>query len=427
LVSTDPSAWLSGLEQFGVKFGLHNIGSLLDALGHPEHAFRSVHVGGTNGKGSVTAMVDAVLLAAGRRSARYTSPHLIDLSERFVIQGKPVERDELLGAIQDVRIASDRQMAAGLMETPPTFFEATTAAAFELFRRAQVGVAVCEVGMGGRLDATNVLQPIVTAITSIGLDHQQYLGNTLHEIALEKAGIVKPGVPVVVGKLPPAALAAVSSVARAQGARLIDASTDVVALPHPDGLTLITPEAEYKGVHLALRGSHQIANAAVAVRVVESLRPAGITVPALAIARGLSSVNWPGRLQVRQLADGREVLLDAAHNPDGAAALAAFLESSGERDRPIVFAVMQDKDAAAMLERLAGVAGAFVFTRASTPRAADPLVLAGIARAVAPRVPVLVEPTPAGALATAWRRSTRIVAAGSIFLLGDVIKEIGAT
>src|SRR6266851_4538841 len=177
-----PLDWLFGLDQFGVKLGLDNINTLLDALGHPERAFRSVHVAGTNGKGSVTAMVDAALRAAGHRSARYTSPHLVDLSERFVIDGVRVERAPLVAAVGDLRDAVDRLRRDGALDVQPTFFEVTTAVAFELFRRAHVEVAVCEVGLGGRLDATNVLQPVATAITSIGLDHQQYLGTTLSAI-----------------------------------------------------------------------------------------------------------------------------------------------------------------------------------------------------------------------------------------------------
>src|SRR5256885_1854295 len=195
----DPLSYLFSLEQFGIKFGLENIATIVAALGHPERAFRSVHVAGTNGKGSVTAMVDAALRAAGHRSARYTSPHLVDLCERFVIDGRPVSTGALAAAVSDVRDVIDRLHASGALDVHPTFFEVTTAVAFELFRRAEVTIAVLEVGLGGRLDATNVVSPIVTAITSIAFDHQKYLGTSLREIAIEKAGIIKPGVAVVLG------------------------------------------------------------------------------------------------------------------------------------------------------------------------------------------------------------------------------------
>src|ERR1700688_3276918 len=182
---TDPLEWLFGLEQFGIKLGLDNITVLLDALGHPERAFKSVHIAGTNGKGSVTAMVDAALRAAGHRSARFTSPHLVDLSERFVIDGRPVSQEALVAATTDLRDRIEALLAAGALRAQPTFFEVTTALALELFRRAGSEIAVIEVGLGGRLDSTNVITPVVASITSIALDHERYLGHTLGAIAVE--------------------------------------------------------------------------------------------------------------------------------------------------------------------------------------------------------------------------------------------------
>src|SRR5688572_26401514 len=203
--------------------------ALVAELGHPERAFRSVHVAGTNGKGSVTAMVDAALRAAGHRSARYTSPHLVDLTERFAIDGRAVSGADLGAAAADVRDAIESLVRDGTLEVRPTFFEATTAIAFELFKRAGVDVAVLEVGLGGRLDATNVVSPTLTAITSIAFDHQRYLGTTLREIAREKAGIIKPGVPVVVGMVPDDADAVIQQIARERGSELIRARPDDVA------------------------------------------------------------------------------------------------------------------------------------------------------------------------------------------------------
>jgi dihydrofolate synthase/folylpolyglutamate synthase len=406
----DPLAWLFGLEQFGIKFGLENITALVAALDHPERAFKSVHVAGTNGKGSVTAMVDAALRAAGHRSARYTSPHLLDLSERFVVDGRPVEREALVAVVSDVRDEVERLLRAGELQTSPTFFEATTAVAFEVFRRCGVEIAVCEVGMGGRLDATNVLQPLATAITTIGFDHQQYLGSTLAEIAAEKAGIIKPGVPLVVGKLDPAAFTVVTGVARRRGAPVLPAAD----APSPIRLS---------DVRLALSGAHQIANAAVAVQLLLLLHRNGISVPVEAIVAGLERVVWPGRLETRRLDGGREVLLDAAHNPDGAASLAAFLQQAPET-RPLVFAAMRDKDVAGMLGVLLPAARALIVTRASNPRSAEPSDLAAAARAIAPDLHVAIAATPRDALADAWALSPRIVVAGSIFLLADVMKEL---
>jgi dihydrofolate synthase/folylpolyglutamate synthase len=408
----DPLSYLYGLEQFGIKFGLENISTLVAALGHPERAFRSVHIAGTNGKGSVTAMVDAALRAAGHRSARYTSPHLVDLTERFVIDGRPIGQDTMVAAIADVRDAVDALRARGALVVQPTFFEVTTAVAFELFRRAGVDLAVIEVGLGGRLDATNVLTPLVTAITSIAFDHQRYLGSTLRDIALEKGGIIKPGVPVVIGELADEADAALATVASDRDAELIRAKP-----------------GDVDGMAVGLLGAHQRANAAVAVRVLQTVDALGISVPSSAIAAGLAHPHWPGRLEWRRLPDGRELLLDAAHNPAGAAALASYLtgltDLNGPSAKPpLLFAVMRDKDVAGMLSVLSPVIGSLVVTRASTPRSADPVELSAIARRVAPMMNITVEPSPDRALAAAWRDAPWIVVAGSIFLLGDVMKLI---
>jgi len=382
--------------------------------------------------------VDA-LRAAGHRAARYTSPHLVDLTERFVIDGRPVDRAHLRASVSEVRNVVEHLRSSGTLEVQPTFFEATTAVAFALFRQAGVDIAVCEVGLGGRLDATNVLQPVAAAITSIGFDHQQYLGGTLGEIAREKAGIIKPGVPVVVGRMDPAARAVIGEVAEVQHAPLVDAcdGVDLVRLDifrlKPDAtvtriptrVRLRTFTRDYGQIALALAGDHQIDNAVIAVRLLEVLDTRQVSVPGSAIAQGLKQVSWPARLDLRRLPDGREALLDAAHNPDGAAALAAFLTSKPRMKRPLVFAAMRDKDAAGMLRLLMPAVGTVILTRASNARSADPGDLAAYARQIAPDAPVEVHPALSDALAAGWNESTRIVVAGSIFLVGDVMKEFG--
>jgi dihydrofolate synthase/folylpolyglutamate synthase len=404
----EPLAWLFGLEHFGIKLGLENITTLLAALGNPERSFRSVHVAGTNGKGSVTAMVDAALLAAGHQSARYTSPHLVSITERFVVAGRPVPVRDVTDVVSEIRAVVENLRTRGALDVHPTFFEVTTAAAFVLFSRSKVEVAVCEVGLGGRLDATNVLQPAVTAITTIGLDHEQYLGGTIEAIAGEKAGIIKPHVPLVIGQLPPPALDVIAAAAR---------HLDAPVIPACDSATL-----ERVGrMTLGLPGRHQRCNAAVAVHVLRSLDRQGVHVPDTAVSDGLARVRWPGRLEWRTLADGRAALLDAAHNPEGAAALADYLQEQGER-LPLVFAAMRDKDVTGILSALAPAVSAIVCTRAANPRASDPAELAERARAIAPHVQVAAVDSPAAALDYAWRLSPRIVIAGSIFLLGDVIQ-----
>jgi dihydrofolate synthase/folylpolyglutamate synthase len=443
-VNDDPLDYLYSLEQFGIKFGLDNITALMTALGNPERAFRSIHVAGTNGKGSVTAMLDAALRAAGHRTARYTSPHLIDLSERFVIDGEPIDRTAMRAAIAHVRHASARLQADGTLRAQPTFFEVTTAAAFEMFRRARVSVAVCEVGLGGRLDATNVLRPMVSAITSIDLDHQQYLGDTLAAIAFEKAGIIKPGVPVVIGDIAEPARTVIEQVARERRAVVIRAH-DGVELDHirlgvdDVEMHLATERCDYGQVRVSLAGGHQVGNAVVAVRILEAVTASGVAVPPDNVRAGFAAVRWPGRLERMRLGDGRELLLDAAHNPAGAAALASYLETEtaagaeshrrrqpepGENRRPLVFAAMRDKDSAEMLRILSPAVSAIVLTRASNPRSADPAALVETARQVAPAVPVIQADTLDEALASAWRISPRIVVAGSIFLLADVVERL---
>ncbi len=274
---------LFALETFGIKLGLENISRLCEALGHPERRFTSIHVAGTNGKGSVTAMVHAALVSGGVRAARYISPHLVDLNERFVIGTAAVDSAALESVAARVIPLAE--------ELKATFFEATTAIAFELFRQADVQVAVIEVGLGGRFDATNVVTPVAGAITSIGLDHQQHLGDTIEAIAFEKAGIVKPGMTIVAGAMPEAAFDVIGRAARGRGARLIRAGdgaiVDAVITDGQASLSIETPAGRYGPLTLALRGDHQVANALVAIRVLEAAREAGVAVSADAIERGL--------------------------------------------------------------------------------------------------------------------------------------------
>ena len=330
------SVSLLSLEKFGIKFGLANIRTLCTALGEPQDAFRSVLIAGTNGKGSVTAMVDRGLRAAGLKVGRYTSPHLIHLEERFTIDGQPVDRATLVEAIERVRGLVESLLAAGALDAPPTFFEVTTAMAFDMFRRAGVEFAVLEVGLGGRLDSTNCVEPIACAITSIAFDHEQYLGHTLAAIAAEKAGVIRSGIPVVIGPLDPEARAVVASMSAAAGARLVDAQDGVEVgagtLSRPTSITLKTPMHDYGRITLGLRGAHQVPNALVALRLLEELSRVA-PVSADAIVSGLRDVEWRGRLQLVEAPGGRQVLLDAAHNPAGAAALAAYLSRGNFRSR----------------------------------------------------------------------------------------------
>jgi dihydrofolate synthase/folylpolyglutamate synthase len=416
---------LLALEFVGIKLGLENIEHLCRALGSPERTFRSVHVAGTNGKGSVTAMAHEALRAAGHRSARYTSPHLSELRERFVINDAPVSDADLDAVARDVLDCGDRLVRKGELLAQPTFFEATTAMAFELFRRAGVDVAVIEVGLGGRFDATNVLTPEVGAITSIGFDHQQYLGNTIEAIAFEKAGIIKPGMTLVTGSLPREAIDVVGRVAREQKAHLVpcfeDTSLETSFEAGSATIAVQTPHGAYGPVTLGLRGEHQVGNAVVAVRVLESLARRGLAVPRRAVEQGLSGARWPARLEIVEWPDRRRrLIIDAAHNPDGARALAAHLARWHQERPPLVVGLMRDKDAKSILEALLPVTSAVAVTAAPTRRAMPAEELAECVRALAPDRTIHVEPAPADAIERAFSYGSTVCVAGSIFLAGAV-------
>jgi dihydrofolate synthase/folylpolyglutamate synthase len=424
-VSTiDPLEFLFSLERLGMKFGLGNMQALCAALDHPERAFRPVIVAGTNGKGSVTVLTETALRAAGHRTARYTSPHLVRLEERFVIDGMEAATGDVRRAAAAVQGVAERLVRDGHLEGLPTFFECTTAVAFELFRRARVEIGVLEVGLGGRLDATNVVTPIAAAITSIDRDHEAQLGSTLGSIAREKAGVARPDIAVVCGPLEPEAEQAVAAVCAERGSRLVRALDRVqITWQGPPSALILhvrTPRRVLDGVPLALAGVHQAANAAVAVALLETLEDAGIEVPDDAIRAGLSQARWPGRLE-RFERSGREVLVDAAHNPAGARALAAHLRGIGWHHVTLLIGVMRDKDAASMLAPLLPLSDSVVCTTAPSPRALPADELAALVRR-APGAPRRVEAVadPAAALGRAMADDRPIVAAGSIFLIGPL-------
>jgi dihydrofolate synthase/folylpolyglutamate synthase len=411
-----PLERLFALEQFGIKLGLDNIRVILAALGHPERAYRSIHIGGTNGKGSVAAMVERGLRAAGLRTGRYTSPHLDRIEERVAIDGQPVERGTFEAVTAHVLDTVDALRAKGTLKVPPTFFEVSTAVAFEIFKRSSVGVAVVEVGLGGRFDATNVLTPTIAAITSIAFDHERHLGHTLSEIAFEKAGIAKPGVSLVIGRLPGEAAARIAKVAAAIGAPIFDAHATAT-------------DREYPPMTLALAGRHQLENAAVATAILERWSALVGYIPTDAIVTGLTQCEWPARLEWLRIPPNGELLIDAAHNPAGAAALASYLLDRGSEKLPIVFAAMADKDVEKMIAALALVASAFVATSAPSERAhASDQLAAEIRRLVT--MPVEAVESPEAAVRRALELSPRAVASGSIYMVGPLRAKLiaaGAT
>jgi dihydrofolate synthase/folylpolyglutamate synthase len=408
--------WLYALEAAkGMDFKLERVALALQRLGDPQQRFASLHVAGTNGKGSVAAMLHAVLGAAGYRVGLYTSPHLVDLTERVRVGMQEISRAEVVSLTAEVRAA------AAARGVDLTFFEFLTVIAFLHFARCAVQIAVVEVGLGGRLDATNVIDPAAAVITSIGLDHTQWLGTTRAAIAAEKGGIIKPQRPLVLGRIDGEAAAVLRALAAARGAPLMEAGRDYRVGSGP-GLDFDGLGWHLRDLPLALRGAHQLDNAGTALAALAAVRDA-LPVDEGAIRRGLAAVRWPGRLDV--VAAAPLTILDGAHNLDGVAALARELSGLlGGRRMHLLFAVMADKDWRPMVDLLGPLCASAVVTEVLPPRGA---AAATVAEAFGPHCPVWVVRDPAEAwrhIAARARADDAIVAAGSLFLVGALYATV---
>lgn len=406
--------FLYGLQTFGIKLGLANTVALLDRVGHPERSFAVVHVAGTNGKGSVCAMLAEILRRAGYRTGLYTSPHLHSFTERIRIDGTPLSEEEVVALTDEVRRAGE-----GI---PATFFEFTTVLALTAFARRQVEIVILETGMGGRLDATNAVTPLLTVITPISLDHQEHLGATLAAIAAEKAAIIKPRVPVVVGRQPPEALTVILEQARRMDAFVSLFDRDFTVGETPVGWLVATTDGETSpAFRPGLAGRHQCDNAALAVQAVSRLRRAGFDIPPTALIGGIAGVVWPGRLEWR---GGGAVLFDGAHNQAGAAVLADYLDTLDIDGVHWIAGFKADKAWRDMLPR--------ILPHACHLYAVEPpgiaAVAAGEIAAAAVGCPSTVFATPGEALAAALAaRGERevVLIAGSLFLVG-ALRELVA-
>ncbi|MET0553392.1 MAG: folylpolyglutamate synthase/dihydrofolate synthase family protein [Vicinamibacteria bacterium] len=416
-MSSTALRYLETRARFGMKFGLETMHALMEALGHPERKWPSLLVAGTNGKGSVVAVVDQALRDSGLSVGRYTSPHLVRLHERIAVDGRLITDGGLEREVRRVREAAEALVQAGRIPAHPTHFEAVTAAAFLHFAARRVDVAVLEVGLGGRLDATNVCDPVASAIVTIARDHEAQLGRRLSAIAREKAGVLRRGRTCVLGALPASARRAIGEAARAAGARLRDAAQEGAVVATERGHTVRTAERVYRRLH-PLPGAHQVANLRVALALLEEASRAGVRVRWSRVPDAVARTRWPGRLQV--LPGRPEVLLDGAHNPEGARALARHL--AGGPPFVLVFGAMTDKDVPAMARRLFPLAAHVVLTSVAQDRAASPRELARRAGSWARGA--VTAPTPAAAMALARRLAGpegRVVVAGSLFLVGDVL------
>jgi len=387
-------AWLYASQLHGIKLGLENIQRFVEALhlhvAGPQ-APKFLHVAGTNGKGSVCAMLDACCRAAGLRTGLFTSPHLITFRERIRLDGEMISEEEVAEGLTKIRA-----LAEG-WDHAPTFFEMTTALALAWFQKQGAEVVVLETGMGGRLDATNVVFPAVCVLTPIDLDHQQYLGETLTEIAQEKAGIIKAGVPVV-------------------SAPQVDEVRAVFdAVTQQRGRAVHYIDSPLEGIALALAGSHQLWNAALAIK---ALSLADLDVSEEAIARGLREVSWPGRFQ---LAHPR-FIIDGAHNPASARRLAqTWREVYGDKRASLILGILRDKDVRGICEALLPIAGRILAVPVGSPRSSTPQEIARFIGQVAPRQEsIAVRDLPA-AIRIAQSMERRTLITGSLFLAGEAL------
>jgi dihydrofolate synthase/folylpolyglutamate synthase len=396
--------FLYGLRLFGAKLGLENTRKLAALAGNPQDQLRFIHVAGTNGKGSTCAMLESIYRAAGLRVGLFTSPHLVSFRERIQINRALISEAEV------IRIVSEMQpwLATFPQKHHPTFFEVVTVMALRHFSAQKCDLVIWETGLGGRLDATNIVTPLASVITNIGFDHQQWLGDTLAEIASEKAGIIKPGIPVLTATTEPGARAVIETTARRHGSPLTCVTAD-----HAAQLTRDT----------SLLGEHQRLNAALTVATVEALRQQ-IPVRDEQIHHSLTQMSWPGRLQLVSRADGRKLLLDGAHNPAGVDALTAALQKHFPQTRPaLILGVLADKEWQPMCLRLAALASRILTVPVNSNRTATAAELATVCRQDQPLITV-----ECASLSEALKRTTDdplVLVTGSLYLVGEALELLG--
>jgi dihydrofolate synthase/folylpolyglutamate synthase len=387
-------AWLYGTQRFGIKLGLENVQRLFRELEIPATEHRIIHVAGTNGKGSVCAMIDAICRAQGYRTGLFISPHLVTYRERIRVDGEMISEEEVTEGLTAIR------QHVRDWEPHPTFFEITTALALIHFKERGCEVVVLETGLGGRLDATNAVLPVVSVITPIGYDHQSWLGDTLEEIAGEKAGIIKAHVPVVSAAQEPAAAIIIRT-------RALECEAPLEIVNEP-----------YTRTPLALAGAHQKQNASLAIA---ALRSAGIVVQEKAIAQGLANVSWPARFQRWD----ERTIIDGAHNPAGARVLAeTWREQFGDARATIILAVLSDKDHREICEALAPISAYVVLPRISSQRATDPGTLAQVFSTITPTLQHSIATSIANAFELARARPDPILLTGSLHFAGEALATL---
>ena len=408
---------LYSLQKYGIKFGLSKTSNLLKASGNPHVGRTYVHIAGTNGKGSVAAMVEAILMRAGLNVGFYSSPHLVRFTERFRINGKEIRPEKAAALAGEVMATIDPT-------SPPTFFEVVTAMALMYFAREKTDIAIMEVGMGGRLDATNVIKPTVTVITNIALEHQFFLGRRLTDIAREKGGIIKPGVDLVTGATQPPVIEMLAAICREKQTPFWRIGRDIRYRAKGLKLNYYGFGKDYRALEVGLLGKHQHRNAALALAVVELLERKELSFTEKEIREGLKHPEWPGRMHV--VAKDPLVILDGAHNP----AAVRHLADSVKRGFPhrrlfLVLGVMGDKDIGKIVRNIVPIADHVIYTRPEYHRAASPDVL--MAEAAPLRKPGEIQPTVSQALQKARQMADpedMILVTGSLFTVGEALSIV---
>jgi len=431
-----------GHETLTIKLGLRNTEVLLDALGNPQNNFPAVQIAGTNGKGSVAVFLDSICREAGIRTGRFTSPHLISITERIQINNAPIATDDFARFTAEVKSAAEQLIKDQELETLPTFFEHVTAISLLAFREAAVDLAILETGLGGRLDSTTAARADIVAITPVAMDHEEYLGNSIEEIAAEKAAIIRPGVTAVISPqderpmkviiarcketaIDPVLVQADDSDRHVDSSRFCNA-TWLSALPDGRGRIAVRTQNDlYEDVLLGLRGRHQLANAATAVALAEALRERGFAISRDAIVKGLANATHAGRLE---LWTGKPPwLFDGAHNPAAAAALGDYLDEFVPGPITMIFGAMRDKRLPEMAKMLFPKAAQLILTEIDNPRAAESELLKAavpaefdpanihFAQSVREALTIAREITPADGL---------ICVTGSLYLVGEALREV---
>jgi dihydrofolate synthase/folylpolyglutamate synthase len=417
--------FLYKLRFFGAKFGLENTLKLAGQAGSPQHRLRFIHVAGTNGKGSTCAMLDSIYRKAGLRVGLFTSPHLVAFGERIQVNREPVSEAQIIRLVGEMRAMLDEPIWHASESTPgqgveskepywghPTFFEVVTVMAVKYFEEQHCDLVVWETGLGGRLDATNIVTPLASVITNVQYDHQQWLGDTLEKIASEKAGIIKPGIPVLTAAQAPEALEVIRQTAESQKAPL-----SIVAPEELDAPGL-------KAVRLALRGDHQRLNAALAVRTVRQLQTL-LPVSESDIISGLEDVDWPGRFQLERTTEGRMFLLDGAHNCAGVETLRAALLKYFPQTRPaLILGILKDKDWRSMCRVLAPLASRVLLVPVHSERSASTEDMRAVCEEANPQAAVQLCPDLRAALERTDSEPF-VGICGSLYLIGEAMELLG--